>query len=228
MDGLVAVHGAARRPSASPRRSGRRWCAGRERPRVYLALLLLLESALVLLFTAQELVLFYVGWEVMMIPLYVLMGVWGGESRRRATIQFVVYTLVGSLLMLVAIAVLGVSAPHLRALRADRAPARVDLALPRLRGRVLHQGAAVPAARLAAERLPRVDARGDGAALRRDLEGRRVRPAASSPSRSSRRSPTTGAGCSSVSAWPASCTARSSPSASRTRAASSPTPASAR
>ena len=84
--------------------------AGRERPRAYMGLLLLLEAALVLLFTAQDLVLFYVGWEVMMIPLYVLMGVWGGDGRRRATIQFVVYTLVGSLLMLVAIAVLGVSA----------------------------------------------------------------------------------------------------------------------
>jgi NADH-quinone oxidoreductase subunit M len=84
--------------------------AGRARPRVYLALLLLLEFALVLLFTAQELVLFYLGWEVMMIPLYVLMGVWGGEGRRRATLQFVVYTMIGSLLMLVAIAVLGVSA----------------------------------------------------------------------------------------------------------------------
>jgi NADH-quinone oxidoreductase subunit M len=84
--------------------------AGRDRPRVYLGLLLLLEAALVLLFTAQDLVLFYVGWEIMMIPLYVLMGVWGGENRRAATIQFVVYTLAGSLLMLVAIAVLGVSA----------------------------------------------------------------------------------------------------------------------
>jgi NADH-quinone oxidoreductase subunit M len=84
--------------------------AGRERPRAYLGLLLLLESALFLLFTAQDLVLFYVGWEIMMIPLYILMGVWGGEGRRAATIQFVVYTLVGSLLMLVAIAVLGVSA----------------------------------------------------------------------------------------------------------------------
>jgi NADH-quinone oxidoreductase subunit M len=84
--------------------------AGRERPRVYLALLLLLESALVIIFAAQELVLFYVGWEVMMIPLYVLMGAWGGDGRRRATIQFVVYTMIGSLLMLVAIAVLGVSA----------------------------------------------------------------------------------------------------------------------
>jgi NADH-quinone oxidoreductase subunit M len=84
--------------------------AGRERPRAYFGLLLLLESALFLLFTAQDLVLFYVGWEIMMIPLYILMGVWGGERRRAATIQFVVYTLVGSLLMLVAIAVLGVSA----------------------------------------------------------------------------------------------------------------------
>lgn len=82
----------------------------RERPRAYLALLLMLEAALVLLFTAQNLVVFYVGWEVMMIPLYVLMGVWGGAGRRRATLQFVVYTLVGSLLMLAAIAVLGVSA----------------------------------------------------------------------------------------------------------------------
>ncbi len=84
--------------------------AGRERPRVYLALLLLLESALVMIFAAQELVLFYVAWEVMMIPLYLLMGAWGGDGRRRATIQFVVYTMIGSLLMLVAIAVLGVSA----------------------------------------------------------------------------------------------------------------------
>jgi NADH-quinone oxidoreductase subunit M len=84
--------------------------AGRDRSRAYLALMLLLESALILLFTAQELVLFYVGWEVMMIPLYVMMGQWGGEGRRRATFQFVVYTLVGSLLMLVAIAVLGVTA----------------------------------------------------------------------------------------------------------------------
>ncbi len=82
--------------------------AGRARPRAYLGLLLLLESALVLLFTAHDLVLFYVGWEVMMIPLYVLMAVWGGPGRRAATIQFVVYTLIGSLLMLVAIAAIGV------------------------------------------------------------------------------------------------------------------------
>ena len=82
--------------------------AGRERLRAYVALMLLLEAALVLLFTAQDMVLFYVGWETMMIPLYVLMGVWGGAGRRFATLQFVIYTFVGSLLMLVAIATLGV------------------------------------------------------------------------------------------------------------------------
>ena len=61
-----------------------------------------------LLFTAQDLVLFYVGWEVMLIPLFVLMAVWGGEGRACATLRFVIYTMVGSLLMLVAIAAIGV------------------------------------------------------------------------------------------------------------------------
>ena len=83
---------------------------GRERPRLYLALLLLLEAALMLLFCARDLVVFYVGWESMMIPLYILMAFWGGAGRRQATIRFVIYTLIGSLLMLVAVAVLGISA----------------------------------------------------------------------------------------------------------------------
>ena len=70
--------------------------------------MLLLEAALVLLFTAQDLVLFYVGWEVMMIPLFIMMYVWGGDGRKAATLRFVVYTMVGSLLMLVAIAAIGI------------------------------------------------------------------------------------------------------------------------
>ena len=82
--------------------------AQRERPRGYLGLLLLLESALLLLFTARDLVLFYVGWEIMMIALIVLMGLWGKAGRRFATLQFVIYSVIGSLLMLVAIATLGV------------------------------------------------------------------------------------------------------------------------
>ncbi len=82
--------------------------AGRERPRAYAGLLLLLQAALMLLFTARDLVLFYAGWEIMMIALFVLMGVWGRAGRRFATLQFVIYSLIGSLLMLVAIATLGV------------------------------------------------------------------------------------------------------------------------
>src|ERR671939_246890 len=74
--------------------------AGRERPRAYFGLMLFLTSAIVGVFTAQDLLCFYVFWEAMLIPLYVLIGVWGGPGRLGATIKFVIYTLVGSLLML--------------------------------------------------------------------------------------------------------------------------------
>jgi NADH-quinone oxidoreductase subunit M len=79
----------------------------RERSAVYLGLILFLEGATVGVFTAQDLLLFYVFWEAMMIPLYVLIGVWGGPGRLAATVKFVVYTLAGSLLMLVAIIAIG-------------------------------------------------------------------------------------------------------------------------
>src|SRR3954447_1181307 len=80
---------------------------GRERPAAYLGLLLFLEGAVVGVFTAQDLLLFYVFWEAMLIPLYVLIGVWGGPGRLDATVKFVVYTMAGSLLMLVAIIAAG-------------------------------------------------------------------------------------------------------------------------
>ena len=72
-------------------------------------LLLFLEGATVGVFAAQDLLVFYVFWEAMMIPLYVLIGVWGGPGRLGATIKFVVYTMAGSLLMLVSIIALGLS-----------------------------------------------------------------------------------------------------------------------
>jgi NADH-quinone oxidoreductase subunit M len=84
--------------------------SGRERLGVYLGLLLFLEGATVGVFTAQDLLLFYVFWEAMMIPLYILIGVWGGPGRFGATIKFVIYTLAGSLLMLVSVIALGLSA----------------------------------------------------------------------------------------------------------------------
>jgi NADH-quinone oxidoreductase subunit M len=80
---------------------------GRDRPRAYFGLMLLLTGATVGVFVAQDLLLFYAFFEAMLIPLYVLIGVWGGAGRLGATLTFVVYTMAGSLLMLAAIIVYG-------------------------------------------------------------------------------------------------------------------------
>ncbi len=82
--------------------------AGRERPRAYYGSMLFLTGAIVGVFTAQDLLLFYVFWEAMLIPLYVLVGVWGGPGRLQATLKFVIYTMVGSLLMLASVVVYGI------------------------------------------------------------------------------------------------------------------------
>jgi NADH-quinone oxidoreductase subunit M len=83
------------------------WWMSRERARAYFALMLLTTGAIVGVFTAQDSLLFYAFFEAMLIPLYVLIGVWGGANRMRATLTFVIYTVVGSLLMLAAIIVYG-------------------------------------------------------------------------------------------------------------------------
>ena len=82
---------------------------GRDRPRAYFGLMLFLTSAVVGAFAAQDLLLFYVFFEAMMIPLYVLIGVWGGPGRLGATVKFVIYTMAGSLLMLAAVIVFGLT-----------------------------------------------------------------------------------------------------------------------
>jgi NADH-quinone oxidoreductase subunit M len=82
---------------------------GRDRARFYFGLMLFLTGAIVGVFSAQDLLLFYVFFEAMLIPLYALVGVWGGAGRLTATIKFVIYTMAGSLLMLVAIVALGLS-----------------------------------------------------------------------------------------------------------------------
>jgi len=89
--------------------TGYAFWVGRERPRAYYGLMLLLTAAVVGVFVAQDLLLFYVFWEAMLVPLYFLVGVWGGAGRLRATLLFVIYTMAGSLLMLASIIVLGLS-----------------------------------------------------------------------------------------------------------------------
>jgi len=83
---------------------------GRDRPRAYFALMLLLTGATVGVFESQDLVVFYAFFEAMLIPLYVLIGVWGGARRMEATVKLVIYTMAGSLLMLAAIVVYGLQA----------------------------------------------------------------------------------------------------------------------
>jgi len=65
--------------------------------------LLILETGMIGVFCALDLILFYVFWEVMLIPMYFIIGIWGGKNRIYASIKFFLYTMAGSVLMLVAI-----------------------------------------------------------------------------------------------------------------------------
>ncbi len=73
------------------------------RPREFCFLMLLLESALLGTFLALDLFLFYVFWEAMLVPMYFLIGIWGHGRKIYATFKFVLFTMLGSLLMLIAI-----------------------------------------------------------------------------------------------------------------------------
>ena len=73
------------------------------RVREYMVLMLVLETGMLGAFVALDLFLFYVFWEVMLVPMYLLIGVWGGARRIYAAVKFALYTMFGSLLMLVAI-----------------------------------------------------------------------------------------------------------------------------
>ena len=66
---------------------------GRDRARAYFGLVLFLIGAVVGVFSSQDLLLFYVFFEMMLIPIYILVGVWGGPKRASATITFVIYTM---------------------------------------------------------------------------------------------------------------------------------------
>ena len=80
---------------------------GRDHPRAYFGLMLFLTGATVGVFVSQDLLLFYAFFEAMLIPLYVLIGVWGGPGRLGAMVKLLLYTMAGSLVMLAAIIVYG-------------------------------------------------------------------------------------------------------------------------
>ncbi|RMH38258.1 MAG: NADH-quinone oxidoreductase subunit M [Nitrospirae bacterium] len=82
------------------------WTAIEKRVKEFMISLLVMETATIGVFCALDFVLFYIFWETMLIPMYLLIGVWGGPNRIYAAIKFFLYTLAGSILLLVALIVL--------------------------------------------------------------------------------------------------------------------------
>lgn len=82
------------------------WKGITDRERGFYALMLVLTTGMIGVFVSLDLFLFYVFWEVMLVPMYFIIGVWGGKGRLYASIKFFIYTMLGSLLMLVAILML--------------------------------------------------------------------------------------------------------------------------
>jgi NADH-quinone oxidoreductase subunit M len=84
------------------------WTAVKERVKDFMIFFLLLEVGMLGVFLAQDLFLFYIFWEFTLVPMYFLIGIWGGPRRIYAAIKFFLYTMAGSILMLLAILWLGI------------------------------------------------------------------------------------------------------------------------
>ena len=110
------------------------WSGVKERVKGFMLFFMLLETAMTGVFLSLDLVLFYTFWEFTLIPMYFLIGIWGGERRVYAAIKFILYTMAGSLLMLLAILYIGFQAgsfslPDLAAHRSAFAAAQTWLFL---------------------------------------------------------------------------------------------------
>ncbi|MCA9954716.1 MAG: NADH-quinone oxidoreductase subunit M [Anaerolineales bacterium] len=85
------------------------WNAISSQVRQYYIFMLLLEAGMLGVFLAQDLFLFYIFWEFTLVPMYFLIGIWGGKNRVYAAIKFFLYTMAGSLLMLLGILYMGIN-----------------------------------------------------------------------------------------------------------------------
>jgi NADH-quinone oxidoreductase subunit M len=89
------------------------FAAIKERHKEYYIMLLLLQAGMIGVFVSLDTFLFYVFWEVILIPMYFIIGIWGGQNRVYAALKFFIYTVVGSLFMLIAIIWLGLQAAEI-------------------------------------------------------------------------------------------------------------------
>src|SRR5512142_584067 len=85
------------------------WTAVEDRVKDFMLFFLLLETGMIGVFVAQDLFLFYIFWEFTLVPMYFLIGIWGGPRRIYAALKFFLYTMAGSILMLLAILWLGIA-----------------------------------------------------------------------------------------------------------------------
>ena len=176
-------------------------------------------------FVSIDLFLFYIFWDAMLIPMYFLIGIWGYERRIYAAVKFILYTMAGSVLMLIAI--IGLAWAHAEATGAPSFNL-LDLYNVQLSQQMENwfflafalafadQGAAVPVPHLAARRARRGADRRLGHPGRRDAEDGHLRPAALRVPALSRRGAATSRPTSRCSPSSASSTARSSRWCSRT------------
>jgi NADH-quinone oxidoreductase subunit M len=88
------------------------WDCIQSRVKEYMMAFLVLETTLIGVFSALDAILFYFFWEAMLIPMYLIIGIWGGKNRVYATIKFFLYTLAGSVLMLLALLAMYYKAGH--------------------------------------------------------------------------------------------------------------------
>ena len=161
------------------------WTAFSKRQLSYYAFLLILESAMIGVFVSLDLLLFYLFFEASLVPMFFLIGIWGGERRVYAAVKFFIYTAVGSLLMLVGIIALYFiyhTFDYPTLLQAiDGEPAggsRRVLAVCRVCTRVLYQGAVVSVSHVAARRAHRSAYGRLGDSRRRAAEDGNVRTVA--------------------------------------------------
>ncbi len=135
------------------------WTAITERVKEYYIFLLVLQTGMLGAFMSLDFLLFFLFWEVMLVPMYFLIGIWGSANRLYSAIKFFLYTLVGSVVMLLGILALYFynhsvdRRVHVRRHAVPEAepavrPAVVDL--PRVLPRLRDQGADVPVPHLAA------------------------------------------------------------------------------
>ena len=152
--------------------------------KLFYAMVFLVQFAMLGTFVAQDLFLFYFFWETMLIPMFLLIGIWGGERRIYATLKFVLYTAFGSILMLAAVIYLVWSLQHTTGITsfafADLVKSRLPLdgavaAARRVRAQLRDQGADGAAAHLAARRPRRGADRRLGDPRRRDAEDGHLR-----------------------------------------------------